>query len=138
MVTITFLFLWLDKNNGERKKKRKNKNTCKYESEGCFKSCQEVVVQISIFFYIGILFAANMLMMGGATWQGVGTGIHWWSSSSEPIMNTIRKNQMGPSHNQRGACSTNPNFEPHDLRGSIFSLKSQPLDHSTFLHLERI
>jgi len=62
----------------ERKRRReKIKTHVSNESESCFKSCQKVVVEISfLVFYIGILFAANMLMMGGATWQGVGTVIH--------------------------------------------------------------
>ena len=31
----------------ERERRRENKNTCEYERESCFKSCQKVVVQIS-------------------------------------------------------------------------------------------
>ena len=30
-----------------RDRKKKNKNTCVYNREGCFKSCQKMVVQIS-------------------------------------------------------------------------------------------
>jgi len=46
-VTTIFSLFSLDKNNRERKKKRQNKNTCEYEREGCFKSCQKIIVQIS-------------------------------------------------------------------------------------------
>lgn len=54
LVTTTFLLFLLDKNNGERKKKGENKNTCEYERDGCFKSCQKVDVQISFLLIISI------------------------------------------------------------------------------------
>jgi len=33
-----------------RERRRENKNTCEYEREGCFKSCQTLDVQISFLF----------------------------------------------------------------------------------------
>jgi len=44
LMTTTFLIFLLDKNNGDRKRKRENKNTCEYEIDSCFKSCQKIDV----------------------------------------------------------------------------------------------